>query len=131
MSRGYTSWSDNSNFLSFVDVTNECKKISPTGMVQPDCPLAEVYVTSISGTGSMEGVVAGNTASRRRRRLETAYPPAGCNMGSLTADHHELLPATLGVGPRPSTETCQKVYVSLIFFIRIALMSEVGLSEGS
>ena len=41
----FATWSDNHADLSFVDVTAECEAI---GMLEPDCPLAEVWVTVLA-----------------------------------------------------------------------------------
>ena len=42
--RAFASWSANHAHISFVDVTAECEAI---GMLEADCPLAEVWVTSL------------------------------------------------------------------------------------
>ena len=43
--RAFASWSANHAHISFVDVTAECEAI---GRLDPDCPLAEVWVTALA-----------------------------------------------------------------------------------
>ena len=46
MHRAFDSWAANHRLISFVDVTAECEKLSPTGRVNmtAGCPLAEIMV---------------------------------------------------------------------------------------
>jgi hypothetical protein len=47
--RGFQSWSDNHARISFVDVTEECRAL---GRLDPDCPLAEIWVTALNTSAS-------------------------------------------------------------------------------
>lgn len=65
--RGFAAWSDNSAKLTFIDVTEECRRL---GQLNVDCPLAEVFVTHLTQE---------NAASVRLRRqlvAEDALPSA-------------------------------------------------------
>ena len=62
--RGFAAWSDNSAKLTFLDVTEECRRI---GQLNINCPLAEIFITWLppppetttsTATGSARQLVA-------------------------------------------------------------------------
>ena len=67
MTRGFASWSDNSVYVSFTDVTEECAKI---GQLNENCPLAEIWITTIEGTGDASGAGATQGLTENSRQLQ-------------------------------------------------------------
>ncbi len=61
MHRGFQSWSANNARINFVDVTEECAKL---GLLNSDCPLAELWVTAINPSSSADGASHGLTATQ-------------------------------------------------------------------
>ena len=103
MTRGFASWSDNSVYVSFTDVTEECAKI---GQLNENCPLAEIWITTIEGTGDASGAGAtqGLTENSRRQLQDsttdslvndTLYIKLQENLGGATTSAAVALPKTL------------------------------------
>ena len=103
MTRGFASWSDNSVYVSFTDVTEECAKI---GQLNENCPLAEIWITTIEGTGDTSGAGAtqGLTENSRRQLQDsttdslvndTLYIKLQENLGGATTSAAVALPKTL------------------------------------
>ena len=66
--RAFASWSDNSAYVHFLDVTEQCKRL---GQLSSDCPLAEIWVTWLDpATGEAATSASGG------RRLKGVLPAA-------------------------------------------------------
>ena len=68
MHRAFSSWSDNHRFISFVDVTEECRRMY--GRVTSSCPLVEVWVTYL-------GAESNGSAPYAHESPPPAPPPQG------------------------------------------------------
>ena len=94
MTRGFASWSDNSVYVSFTDVTAECEKI---GQLNEDCPLAEIWDVALTVSISSEtcnfasdgdcAPRAKNASSLQRRKA--AQPTLHSNCFDSNADERQ------------------------------------------
>jgi len=66
MHRAFSSWSDNHRFISFIDVTEECRRMY--GRVTSSCPLVEVWVTFL-------GAESNGSAPDAHESLPPSSPP--------------------------------------------------------
>ncbi len=123
MHRGFASWSENHARFGFVDVTDECARI---GELNADCPLAEVWVTSIVPNGgdgggggasvtvsslsalgaSSEGVV--QKVGSTQTAVATARPGARETTAFRYTNGRAAAPTAAGV-PQPVVETYKAV----------------------
>ena len=96
MHRAFESWASNHRLISFVDVTAECRRLSPDGVVTipSGCPLAEVMV----------GPSTSDACSLQAARAERHKGYTTSLRYTNGAEAHDWDPATAKFRPRRSIE---------------------------